>query len=91
MRLIWKKELDFPLRDPRTVNFHGIDLEVDGRIKLIAADASGLIYGFKNMPITKKVTWWPQDQFEGVYQLLCKVDLQGMCWKDTLIEVEQKN
>ena len=77
MKLISKKEY-------KTVDFHGIGLTVSKDANFLAADYNGKVWGYKNDKPRKnhKTECWTGHACGQV----AIVDLEGMDWRETLIE-----
>ena len=60
------------------VQYFGLDLHIT--MPWIAVDKDGWICEFEEEPIKQNVYWQVN---EGDYNLICKVDLDGLAWKET--------
>jgi hypothetical protein len=68
----------------RTVNFFGIPLVVPINTKYLSADIDGMVTAHSDGP------WWEPEYYEGwEIGYMAHVDLEGMRWEDTLVNIEQ--
>lgn len=74
----------------KEVDFHGNKLTVPNDVKHLAANGDGEIVGFDDKPEPSWGRFWELFS-EGDYHdqglFLGYVDLEGMDWRDTLVEV----
>lgn len=78
MRLITKQ---------KQVNFHGIMVWVPETAKSVASDKNGDVWYYEKQNPVPSIAYeaWGKG---GYCQQICTVDLEGMKWRDTLVEVE---
>jgi hypothetical protein len=70
----------------KTVSYFGIDLIVADYIKFIVTNSRGEVYGSKDEPELDHQNGWLYDYY-AFSDYIASVDLEGMDWKDTLMEV----
>ena len=76
--------------------FHGVEFEVPGGTQYMTASSHGRVvaWGGGQKPylgstVFHKNCYWDIDPYEDGWQVeVGKVDLEGMPWKDTLIELD---
>jgi len=68
----------------KNIRYFGIDMTVRESVKFLATDEDGEVYGFDMKPTTK-ATFWHVSEY--AYDFVADVDLEGMDWKDTLVEL----
>lgn len=69
----------------KTVNYFGIDLIVPDEYGFLATDKGGSVYWYEERPEFDKSQW---DTDASVGSFLCGVDLEGMDWRESLMEVK---
>ena len=62
------------------VQYFGLDLHIT--MPWVAVDNNGDIYEYEIEPKLAKIKWMTGSS-ECDYNLICKVDLEGLDWKDT--------
>lgn len=82
MKLVKEKEY-------RLVDYFGIPVRINKNIKCLAADENGLVYGYNKRPICTVLDCWLEDiSSNSESHFIMEVDLEGMDWKDTLLEID---
>jgi hypothetical protein len=71
--------------ETKLAQFHGLTLNVDTAAKWLAADSDGRVYGYVHEPSMADGLWYPT---KGPSCLAVEVDLEGMDWRETLIELD---
>jgi hypothetical protein len=70
----------------KEVNYFGVNLLVQDYVKFLVTDNRGDVYGSRDKPKSDNQNgWW---NYYSVTEYVATVDLEGMDWKDTLMEVE---
>lgn len=71
-----------------TIDFHGLTLHVNDLCLYnhIAADEDGDVYVYVLMPY-KTATAWDPCSIDSTCSPVATVDLEGMDWRDTLMEI----
>ena len=69
------------------VNFHGIEILVHPDVVAIAVNKGGEIHQFFNRPSVLEFNGAWEDYYEDDGLYCGEVDLEGMDWRDTLVEV----
>jgi len=71
----------------KSVNYHGINVIVPANTRWLATDSDGYLGIYTDQycePTLKNRVW--DNGYE--YIFICQVDLEGMDWKDSLMEVK---
>ncbi len=72
----------------KKIDYFGVELTIDGRTNFVATDDDGEVYQYLIRPnFDKYMGVWGSNNPNEVVRL-CAVDLDGMDWKETLMEVE---
>jgi hypothetical protein len=75
------------LTPQKSVNYHGINLIVPNNTKWLATDKSCLLCAyFENEPYDTGYNEWNNLHSDRIF--ICQVDLEGMDWRDSLVEVK---
>ena len=71
----------------KQVNYHGINVIVPANTRWLATDSDGYLGAYSDQCFapTLKNRVWDNDQ---EYINICQVDLEGMDWRDSLMEVK---
>jgi hypothetical protein len=72
--------------DYKEVNYFGVKLAVDTTVKYLATVEMGNVFAFVKKPDLDLDLGWLCD-WEDFSICVATVDLEGMDWKDTLVEV----
>ncbi len=78
MQVIGKPAMAF-----KVVNWHGIELHIPSDHVAVAADSDGWVYSYPTVP---KPAGFMDAWMSGGYFDLCQVDLEGMPWRETVVE-----
>lgn len=76
----------------RLAQYHGLKVEIPAYVTAIAADADGVLVGYKNVPKPDNFMFngnapgeiWVDDKAEDMY-VIGIVDLEGLDWKESLV------
>jgi hypothetical protein len=71
----------------KRVNYFGTEVSVSESITYIAVDSNGEVYGYTHHPIKGALMWGGECAEGSLAAYIGTVDLQGMHWTDTLVEV----
>lgn len=85
----------FAIEATKTVSYYGITLQVPTDVKYLTTDEDGTVCGWGGSLPPETCTGQPQGEgiwceswMECGYLLeICSVDLEGVNWKNTLVEV----
>jgi hypothetical protein len=69
----------------KQVNYHGINVIVPDEQGRLAIDKDEMLYWYSDEPVADGDVWVTS---HGMFCYICKVDLEGMDWKDSLMEVK---
>jgi hypothetical protein len=70
----------------KKINYFGVELCVN-RDRYLATDENGCLYSHNDKPEPRLgYDWWESG---GGSSRICLMDLEGMDWKDTLIDLEE--
>ncbi len=75
--------------DTKPVVYFDITLNVDKRVEWLATDENGEVYGYWHDVPEYHDDEWDNGYDYGVTDVICCVDLEGMDWKETLMEIKQ--
>ncbi len=67
------------------INYFGIELYVYHEMEFIATDSDGEVRAHYDEPTTDQSIFWGSRSCSHV----CNVDLEGMDWKETLMEIKR--
>ena len=71
--------------DATMVQYYGIDISIT--MPFLAVDETGALFEYENQPeILENEQWW--NPRGGASNYICKVDLEGVDWKETLAWVK---
>jgi hypothetical protein len=74
----------------KTVNYFGIELNIPANHYYIAADEDGEVYSYGEKPKPFDNYFRPENFYsEDDYRTIATVDLCGMNWADSLIELNR--
>jgi hypothetical protein len=73
------------LTPQKTVNYFGIYLIVPDEKGWLTTDSDGSVYWYDTKPVKDGYEWGGD---YGSMIFICKVDLEGMDWKNSLMEVK---
>lgn len=82
------------LPDVKIVDFHGVSLQVPGGTRWLTASSYGRVVAWGGEKphlgntVFHKQCYWDIDPYgQGWQEEVGKVDLEGMNWKETLVEI----
>lgn len=86
-----KIKTNYPMNNYKIVNYFGLDFTVNENTNYLAVDANGYLYSYQlkndNKPeVDNDSSMWVME--DGKYDFVCEVDLEGLDWKDTLVEIK---
>lgn len=70
----------------KTVNYFGIKLTIDVKLRYLATTERGDVVASNNTLLLDPSCGW-LSEWEDFTEIVAVVDLEGMDWKDTLVEV----
>lgn len=73
--------------DFKTVDYFGIELTIDNKLHYLATTNIGDVIASNNPLVLDPKCGW-LSEWEDFTEIVATVDLEGMDWKDTLVEVE---
>ena len=79
--------LRFTERSYKSFNYFGINLKLPNRIKYIATDSDGEVYGYYRTPYNDSNSWGTADE-DDVYLFLGTIEFKGD-FKHSLVEVKE--
>lgn len=71
----------------KVVNYFGVELMLDTEVKYLVTTKDGDIVASKHTPELDPQLGWLYD-YDAHSEFIAVVDLEGMDWKDTLMEVK---
>jgi hypothetical protein len=69
----------------KEVTWHGLTLQIPQDHVAVAADHDGWVYSYTGAPTLLANNRWALAASSDYYDI-CKVDLEGMPWQETLVE-----
>lgn len=70
------------INNQRVIKYFGLSLVIDAQSEFIATDKDGYVWSYTIKPHKEEDHWFTM---YGRCQELCKVDLEGIDWEDTLV------
>ncbi len=69
--------------DSNEVDYHGIVVVVPNEFEFLATNKDGELFAYQEAPVAKKIEWYEHE----TRQYLGDVDLEGLNWKESRMEV----
>lgn len=71
----------------KKVDYFGVLLEVPIKYRHIATNENGFVFAYENIPLRGGQEWWTREYHDRYF--LGKVDLEGMNYQDSHMEIHQ--
>ena len=75
------------LHKMKTVNYFGLELTIEERFRFLHTDSNGEVWATEERPHNKNGSIWTISPTEWAFKSIAEVDLEGMNWYDSLLEV----
>ena len=71
----------------KPVIYFGIEINIPTEHNFVATDSDGFVYSYKCNPVINDALRVFQDRSAAEDESICAVDLEGLDWKETLVEI----
>lgn len=75
------------LHKMKTVNYFGLELTIEERFRFLHTDSNGEVWATEEKPHNHNGVMWAISPTEWGFKQIAEVDLEGMNWYDSLLEV----